>query len=55
MAPSPQYDPDPAQGTVMARPKGFLAARVRDRELQVAYRTPDGWADSWRKPISPRR
>lgn len=49
MAPSTQYDPDPAQGTSVATPKGFLVIRLAGSTLEVGYRTPDGWKDSWKK------
>ncbi len=51
MAPSTQFDPDPAQGTTQSRPKGFVVGRLTGRELQIGYRTPDGWDDKWRKPL----
>jgi len=51
MAPSTQFDPDPVAGTTQSRPKGFVVGRLTDRELQIGYRTPDGWGDRWRKPL----
>ena len=53
MAPSPQYDRDPEQPETESRPKGFLVFRITEDELQMGYRTPDGWEDSWSKAILP--
>lgn len=51
MAPSPQYDRDPEQPQTASRPKGFLVFRITDDQLQMGYRTPDGWEATWSKPI----
>jgi hypothetical protein len=51
MAPSPQYDRDPDQPHLQSRPKGFLVFRITHDSLQMAYRTPTGWADTWSKRI----
>lgn len=51
MAPSPQYDRDPDQPETQSRPKGFLVFRITGDQLQMGYRTPEGWQASWSKPI----
>lgn len=51
MAPSTQYDRDPATPDAPSRPKGFLVFRITEDELQLGYRTPEGWAETWSKAI----
>lgn len=51
MAPSPQYDRDPDRPETKSRPKGFLVFRITEEALQMAYRTPEGWVETWSKPI----
>ncbi|MFW5947677.1 MAG: hypothetical protein ACOCUW_04215, partial [Gemmatimonadota bacterium] len=51
MAPSPQYDRDPDRPELDSRPRGFLVFRITEDELQMGYRTPDGWTARWSKPI----
>jgi hypothetical protein len=51
MAPSTQFDRDPAEPETESRPKGFLVFRITEDELQMGYRTPEGWAETWSKPI----
>jgi cytolysin (calcineurin-like family phosphatase) len=51
MAPSPQYDRDPAKPEEASRPKGFLVIRLAGDELQVAHHTADGWRETWEKKI----
>lgn len=52
MAPSTQYDRDPERPETESRPKGFLVFRITEDALQMAYRTPDGWTETWSKPIA---
>lgn len=51
MAPSPQSDRDPEAPDTESRPKGFLVFRITPDELQMAHRTPDGWAETWSTPL----
>lgn len=51
MAPSPQYDRDPDRPETVSRPKGFLVFRITDDRLEMGYRTPEGWAAEWSKPV----
>ena len=51
MAPSPQYDRDLDRPETKSRPKGFLVFRIMEDEVQMAYRTPEGWIETWSKPL----
>ena len=51
MAPSPQYDRDPDEPETESRPKGFLVFRITGEELQMGYRTPEGWVATWSRPL----
>lgn len=54
MAPSPQHDRDPDEPETESRPKGFLVFRITSEELQMGYRTPEGWVATWARPLAPR-
>jgi hypothetical protein len=53
MCPSPQKDRDPKSPDSPSTPKGFLALRYAQGQLDLAHHTNKGWAETWSRKVFP--